>query len=92
MLHLNAAKYIHTFINQLFDHMQINITNNACITFELNSIEFIHLIVTYFYEDSKNKMIKITKLIYKKKIAITTKSNYLSIRNIYFIPFNRKIN
>ena len=48
--------------------------------------------VPYFYDVAKNKMIKIPKLIDKKKIARTTKSNYLSIRNIYFIPFNRKIN
>ena len=48
--------------------------------------------VPYFYDVTKNKMIKIPKLIDKKKIARTTKSNYLSIRNIYFIPFNRKIN
>ena len=48
--------------------------------------------VPYFYDVEKNKMIKIPKLINKKKIARTTKSNYLSVRNIYFIPFNRKIN
>ena len=48
--------------------------------------------VPYFYDVAKNKMIKIPKLINKEKIARTTKSNYLSVRNIYFIPFNKKIN
>ena len=48
--------------------------------------------VPYFYDVEKNKMIKIPKLINEKKIARTTNSNYLSVRNIYFIPFNRKIN
>ena len=39
----------------------------------------------YIYDIKKNKMIKLGKKINNKRISRTTKLNYLSIRNIYFI-------
>ncbi len=48
--------------------------------------------IPYFYDVKKNKMIKIPKIINQKQISRTTKNNYLSVRNIYFIPLNKKIN
>ena len=47
--------------------------------------------IPYFYEFKKNKMIRLPKLIDKKKIARSSKKNSLSIRNIYFIHKNQRI-
>lgn len=44
----------------------------------------------YVYDLKKNKMIKLTNKINKKFISRTTKDNYLSIRNIFYIPKNKK--
>ncbi len=46
--------------------------------------------IPYFYDVKKNKMIKIIKSINPRQIARSTKYNYLSIRNIYFIPVKNK--
>ena len=46
----------------------------------------------YIYDLKKNKMIKLPVKISQKKISRTNKENFLSIRNIYFIPKTIKIN
>ena len=46
----------------------------------------------YIYDLKKNKMIKLPVKISQKKISRTNKENFLSIRNIYFIPKTTKIN
>jgi len=47
--------------------------------------------IPYVYDLKKNKMLKLAKTIDPKKVARTTKRNYLSVRNIYFIPKQKKI-
>ena len=46
----------------------------------------------YIYDLKKNKMIKLPVKISQKRISRTNKENFLSIRNIYFIPKTTKIN
>ena len=46
----------------------------------------------YTYDLKQNKMIKLPTKINQKKISRTNKENFLSIRNIYFIPKTMKIN
>ncbi len=46
----------------------------------------------YTYDLKQNKMIKLPIKINQKKISRTNKENFLSIRNIYFIPKTMKIN
>jgi hypothetical protein len=40
----------------------------------------------FFYDISKNKMIKLNKSLIKTSVARTSQKNLLSVRNIYFIP------
>ncbi len=46
----------------------------------------------YIYDLKNNKMIKLKNKINKKKISRTTKENYLSSRNIFYVPKIKKIN
>jgi len=40
----------------------------------------------FFYDISKNKMIRLNKSLIKTSVARTSQKNLLSVRNIYFIP------
>ncbi len=46
--------------------------------------------VAFFYDIKKNKMVKLKKVIDPKKISRISKDNYLSSRNIFFIPKRKK--
>ena len=46
--------------------------------------------IPHFYDLKTNKMLKLSDKIDPKKISRTTKSNYLSVRNIYFLPKQKK--
>jgi hypothetical protein len=46
--------------------------------------------IPYIYDFKENKMFKLDKTINTLQVARTNKKNYLSIRNIYFIPKNKK--
>ena len=46
--------------------------------------------IPYIYNFKENKMLKLNKTINTLQVARTNKKNYLSIRNIYFIPKNKK--
>jgi len=46
--------------------------------------------IPYIYDFKQNKMLKLNKTINTLQVARTNKKNYLSIRNIYFTPKNKK--
>ena len=45
----------------------------------------------HVYDLKKNKMLKLAEKIDPKEVSRTTKKNYLSVRNIYFLPKQKKM-